>query len=372
MILIVVILLYISSLISQSWCDREKDIINIQSNRQLELELTKLRQCIEEKAKMQQKSNDLQWEIETLKRKNNDFQSDNQKLNDKVTEYTSKHESALQEIQKLKVEIEQLTERHQNMQQAIHNHIGQAGPQIIAEHEAPMIAELDTQHNAEAQHPAPVLKLDEDAKDDSDDAIDLVDDILNEHGNDMQDVEQHQAAEDNKLASMAQFARNAVSMESAKIGIAVVIFCYNRASYLERTLESVFSVLPPASFSVFISQQGYDRDVTKVIEKYTVQSGKAYWLGFDYDLTEKRTQRGFEEKRWKVYHKISAHYKFVYEYLFDKLNYDKVIALEDDMEISGDFFTYFQTFGKLMDSDASIYCVSAWNDYGQRDRKSVV
>ncbi len=94
--------------------------------------------------------------------------------------------------------------------------------------------------------------------------------------------------------------------------------------------------------------------------------GKAYWLGFDYDETEKKIKRGFEEKRWKVYHKISAHYKFVFEYLFDKLNYDKVIALEDDMEISTDFFNFFSNFGKLMDTDASIFCVSAWNDYGQR------
>lgn len=156
-------------------------------------------------------------------------------------------------------------------------------------------------------------------------------------------------------------------MESAKIGIAVVIFCYNRHSYLERTLESVFTYLPPAGFSVFISQQGSDPDVTKIIEKYTIKSGKAYWLGFDYNKTPQKIQRGFEEKRWKVYHKISAHYKYAFQYLFDKLNYDKVISLEDDMEISSDFFSYFQNLGKLMDTDLSIFCVSAWNDYGQRE-----
>eukprot|EP01084_Bolivina_argentea_P274420 467742_1 len=76
--------------------------------------------------------------------------------------------------------------------------------------------------------------------------------------------------------------------------------------------------------------------------------------------------RGFEENRWKAYHKISAHYKFAFEYLFDTLNYDKAIALEDDMEVSPDFFSYFESVGKWMDEDSSIFCVSGWNDYGQR------
>ena len=60
-------------------------------------------------------------------------------------------------------------------------------------------------------------------------------------------------------------------------------------------------------------------------------------------------------------------YKFAFEYLFDTLSYDKVISLEDDMEISPDFFSYFESLGKTMDSDESIFCVSAWNDYGQRE-----
>eukprot|EP01084_Bolivina_argentea_P122463 217007_1 len=72
-ILLFVIILYISMSIGKTWCDHEKDIINIQSNRQLELELTKLRQCIEEKATMHEKSNDLQWEVEKFKRSNADF-----------------------------------------------------------------------------------------------------------------------------------------------------------------------------------------------------------------------------------------------------------------------------------------------------------
>eukprot|EP01083_Nonionella_stella_P214572 773059_1 len=134
-ILVFVIILYISMSIGKTWCDHEKDIINGQSNRQLELELTKLRQCIEEKATQHEKSNDLQWEVEKFKRSNADFQGDNEKLNDKLNTYITKYESSLQEIQKLKVEIERITEKHDNIQQAIHNHIGLDNnkPQIIIE-----------------------------------------------------------------------------------------------------------------------------------------------------------------------------------------------------------------------------------------------
>ena len=35
------------------------------------------------------------------------------------------------------------------------------------------------------------------------------------------------------------------------------------------------------------------------------------------------------------------------------------------MEISDDFFNYFDNVGKLLDSDKSLFCVSAWNDNGQ-------
>ena len=324
--------------------DKQKSILEAQSNRQLELELTKLRQCIEEKAALHEKSNDLNWEIEKFKRSNNDLTADNHKLNDKVTEYASKYENALQEIQTLKVEIMQLNEKHDNIQDAMHQHIGRNdGPQIIEKQ--PMITEP---HRLNTINPN----------------------------------KQHQLID-------SPFARNKVSIKSAKIGIAVVIFCYNRHSYLERTLDSLFAILPPTGFSVFISQDGmrcltfcninfyyflcmvtmvigYDAGVTEVIKRYS-DEGKAYWLGFDYDATDKQIKRGFEEKRWSVYHKISAHYKFAFNYLFDELNYDKVISLEDDMELSPDFFGYFQALGKCMDMDPSIFCVSAWNDNGQKD-----
>ena len=42
------------------------------------------------------------------------------------------------------------------------------------------------------------------------------------------------------------------------------------------------------------------------------------------------------------------------------------IVLEDDMELSPDFFGYFEAAGKVMDADPSVYAVSSWNDNGQK------
>ena len=39
-----------------------------------------------------------------------------------------------------------------------------------------------------------------------------------------------------------------------------------------------------------------------------------------------------------------------------------VIILEEDLDVSPDFFSYFsQTIG-LLEQDPTVYCVSAWND----------
>ena len=41
-----------------------------------------------------------------------------------------------------------------------------------------------------------------------------------------------------------------------------------------------------------------------------------------------------------------------------------MIIIEEDLDVSLDFFYYFSQTLPLMDSDPSLYCVSAWNDQG--------
>ena len=94
-----------------------------------------------------------------------------------------------------------------------------------------------------------------------------------------------------------------------------------------------------------------------------------YSPGFHYiQHLENHPPRTHTTQRWDLpaYYKISAHYKFALRKLFDELGYERVIILEDDMELSPDFFSYFEEAGKVMDADPSVYTVSSWNDNGQQ------
>ncbi|VDM17324.1 unnamed protein product [Wuchereria bancrofti] len=72
-----------------------------------------------------------------------------------------------------------------------------------------------------------------------------------------------------------------------------------------------------------------------------------------------------EHKRYITYYRIARHYKLGLSYVFDKLNYSSVIITEDDLDIASDFFEYFSATRSLLDTDKTLYCISAWNDNGK-------
>lgn len=66
-----------------------------------------------------------------------------------------------------------------------------------------------------------------------------------------------------------------------------------------------------------------------------------------------------------AYYRIANHYKFALERLLLAKGFARVIILEDDMEVSPDFFDYFEATAPLLQADPSLYAVSSWNDHGQ-------
>ncbi len=69
---------------------------------------------------------------------------------------------------------------------------------------------------------------------------------------------------------------------------------------------------------------------------------------------------------WIVgYYLISRHYKWALEQIFNERNYEVMVILEDDLEVSSDFLTYFATLAPLLISDRTLLCISAWNDNGK-------
>ncbi|KAK8508560.1 hypothetical protein V6N13_130662 [Hibiscus sabdariffa] len=142
---------------------------------------------------------------------------------------------------------------------------------------------------------------------------------------------------------------------------AVVIMACNRADYLERTIASVlkYQSSVASKYPLFISQDGSDPNVkTKALSYYNQLT---YMQHIDYDPVH--TERPGE---LIAYYKIARHYKWALDELFYKHNFDRVIILEDDMEIAPDFFDYFEAAAALLDKDKSIMAVSSWNDNGQK------
>ncbi|KAM0896504.1 hypothetical protein ACQ4PT_023149 [Festuca glaucescens] len=124
---------------------------------------------------------------------------------------------------------------------------------------------------------------------------------------------------------------------------AVVIMACNRPDYLQRTVESIlkYQKTVASKFPLFISQDGTNGDVKKKALSYTQITFMQMFLN-------------------------SEHYKWALDALFIKHNFDRVIILEDDMEIAPDFFDYFEVAAKLLDNDKTIMAVSSWNDNGQK------
>ncbi|KAG6653668.1 hypothetical protein I3843_05G084600 [Carya illinoinensis] len=141
---------------------------------------------------------------------------------------------------------------------------------------------------------------------------------------------------------------------------AVVIMACNRADYLERTIKSILKYQSSVAlkFPLFVSQDGSAPDVKSKALSYDQLT---YMQHLDYKPVQ--TVRHGE---LVAYYKIARHYKWALDELFYKHNCSRVIILEDDMEISPDFFDYFEATAALLDKDKSIMAVSSWNDNGQK------
>ena len=64
-------------------------------------------------------------------------------------------------------------------------------------------------------------------------------------------------------------------------------------------------------------------------------------------------------------HSQADHQRFMLHIVLDCFKYPAVLFLDPDMELSSDFFGYLAATQWLLLSDSSLYCVSAWNEFGR-------
>ncbi|CAI9732939.1 alpha-1,3-mannosyl-glycoprotein 2-beta-N-acetylglucosaminyltransferase-like isoform X2 [Octopus vulgaris] len=71
------------------------------------------------------------------------------------------------------------------------------------------------------------------------------------------------------------------------------------------------------------------------------------------------------QTKFQGYYKIARHYRWAINQVLVKLNFSAVIIVEDDLDISPDFFEYFAATYPILRADPLLWCVSAWNDNGK-------
>ncbi|XP_037034963.1 alpha-1,3-mannosyl-glycoprotein 2-beta-N-acetylglucosaminyltransferase [Bradysia coprophila] len=139
--------------------------------------------------------------------------------------------------------------------------------------------------------------------------------------------------------------------------IPVLVFACNRVS-VKNCLENLVDYRPNAEqFPIIVSQDCNDEPTRNVILSF-----KEVFLISQPDQTDILVPP--KEKKFKGYYKISRHYGWALNTVFSE-GFDYVIIVEDDLNVSPDFYEYFLGTHELLKNDSSLWCVSAWNDNGK-------
>jgi alpha-1,3-mannosyl-glycoprotein beta-1,2-N-acetylglucosaminyltransferase len=159
---------------------------------------------------------------------------------------------------------------------------------------------------------------------------------------------------------------------AAKGDIPVVVFTYNRPAQLKRTIAKVLKVLPERGFQLFISQDGDEfPEVKTTVDELRREHSKRNIHHIVHVRDDSGAKPEEIEQGWQAYYAISHHYQSTINKVFaSDASFQRVILLEDDIEVAGDFFEYMRATAPLFDQDESLYCVSGFNDNGKPEHVS--
>eukprot|EP00026_Physarum_polycephalum_P007989 Phypoly_transcript_08062.p1 GENE.Phypoly_transcript_08062~~Phypoly_transcript_08062.p1 ORF type:complete len:438 (+),score=69.05 Phypoly_transcript_08062:114-1427(+) len=136
--------------------------------------------------------------------------------------------------------------------------------------------------------------------------------------------------------------------------IPVLVMACNREDYLKTTLAHLFNIRPSAEdFPIIVSQGCGHADVANMLRE-------------NYGDTVVALQH-HRKQGILPYFAIAQHYGWALKQIFSVMNFEAVIIVEDDLQISVDFFNYFIALYPILRADPSLYCISSWNDNGMDD-----
>lgn len=144
------------------------------------------------------------------------------------------------------------------------------------------------------------------------------------------------------------------------VNIPIIVVACKRKAYLERALDSLLKYFPKepiggVQFSIIVSRDCKNPEVEELLgsDKFNTRVSNMRFL----PPGEVRTMND-------GYSAIARHYKWIFTQAFDILHYDAAVIVEEDMEISPDFYEYFAAGYKLLKQDPTLWCISSWNDNG--------
>ncbi|KAJ0055148.1 hypothetical protein NL108_011176 [Boleophthalmus pectinirostris] len=151
----------------------------------------------------------------------------------------------------------------------------------------------------------------------------------------------------------------AATTASPEVVIPILVIACDRVT-VKRSLDRLIQYRPSARLHpIVVSQDCGHADTARVIGSY----GDQLTHITQPDLADIRVRP--EHRKFQGYYKIARHYRWALNQIFNSFGYSSVVIVEDDLEVAPDFFEYFRALYPILRDDASLWCVSAWNDNGR-------
>ncbi|KAI4884237.1 hypothetical protein NFI96_011601 [Prochilodus magdalenae] len=172
-------------------------------------------------------------------------------------------------------------------------------------------------------------------------------------------IQKHKSLWDEHKGDNAAVKTKSDGEEPAPVVIPILVIACNRVT-VKRCLDKLLEYRPSAEhFPIIVSQDCGHSETANVIASYGSQLTHIKQPDLS-DIAVPAAHRKFQG-----YYKISRHYHWALNQVFNSFSYSSAIVVEDDLEVASDFFEYFTALYPILKSDPTLWCVSAWNDNGR-------
>lgn len=181
-----------------------------------------------------------------------------------------------------------------------------------------------------------------------------------------------------KVVRVSDHAERVIGDKTHPSPTVLLVIAHSRPKYLERCLASIAQHRQRAAadrgWSVVVSVDRQDglahEDVLSVAKEagMTLDGKLSVWrhdVFYPAAADVPDVDEGTFMADVDAYRRISRHYKWALDRAFATYDAERVVVVEDDLEVAPDFFDYFDALAPILDHDSTLFCVSAWNDNGK-------